>query len=494
MDELHSINVGPAGTFQKSGQFHSEPESVDAIIAHIEQQNLDHVGIYFHGGLVDEAAGMAGAKRFQDVFAGANVHGISLVWETGWWETIQKNLTDIFSTDLFRSLVEKVVEKVVGHFTGLGAKGPGGAEVEPESLLIDPTIDATFADETRVRAKQLSAENLDQWRTELEAELEAEIEIDEAFKDLYVDPAERTSLFDDPSQPADADAKSPQEKAVLSWLTVAAKIARIAWRVGSRFWGGRDHGLHATVAEEVLREFYVADLVKSLEWDNMKQAARDMWLPNTGLSDLQQHAGTYLLEQLIALKQKRPNLTVDLVAHSAGAIVVCELFAALRKRYPGQLRIRNVVFLAPAATSHLFYSHMIKDQTQFGDFHMFTMPDDLERRDAVMRPFHNSLAVVYPSSLLYIVSGILEEEVDSPLVGMMRFGSGKAPFDSQMLQKIREYLEDKSKQRLTLSTATAATTPNPPSSLATSHGAFSSDKPTLDSIQWIIQRSNQTAP
>ncbi len=272
MDPLHYINVGPGGTFRKSGAVSSEPKDVDAIIAHLEKTKLDRVGLYFHGGLVGEAAGMVGAERFRKVFAGAKVHGISLVWETGWWETIQKNLSDIGSTKLFGWLVKKVIEKVASHFTGLGAKGPGGADVQPEALIRDPQVDAAFADQTRARAEQLSAKNLDDWRTELEAELETEIDGDDEFQDLYVDPDERTRFFDDPSQPADANPQAPQAKAVLSWLTVAAKIATISWRIAKRFWNGRDHGLHATAFEEVLREFYLADLVKTLEWDNMKEA------------------------------------------------------------------------------------------------------------------------------------------------------------------------------------------------------------------------------
>jgi hypothetical protein len=490
VDELHYLNVGPAGTFQATGSFHSTPKNVEDIIAHIESQQRNHIGVFLHGGLVDEVAGMAGAKRFRDVFAGADTHGVSLVWETGWWETIQKNLTDVFSTELFQRLVEKVIEKVVAHFTGLGARGPGGADVEADAVLRDPDIDHTFADQTRTRAEQLSAKNLDDWRKELEAELEAEIDADDEFQSLYVDPAQRTPLFDDPTQPVQADPQAPRERAVVSWFTVAAKIAAIAWRVGKRFWNGRDHRLHATAVEEVFREFYLADLIKTLEWDNMKQAAREMWLPNDGLTGTAQHAGTYLIEQLMALKQRRPSLTVDLVAHSAGAIVACELFAALGKRYTGKLSIRNVIFLAPASTSLLFHATMLHSQPQFDEFYLFTMPDDLERRDAVLRPAHNALAVVYPGSLLYVVSGMLEDEVDAPLLGMLRFGSGEAPFDAQKLQKIRDYLATPGKQRLTLSAADGQPPAGQLASQATSHGAFSSDKVTMDSIQRIIKQSN----
>ena len=490
MSDLHQIHVGPRGTFQRAGAVHTIPADVDRIIAHLEQQQLDRIGIYLHGGLVDEQAGMAGAERFQKVFAGADLHGISLVWETGWWETIQKNLTTVFSTKLFQWLVEKVIEKLLQQFTGMGAKGPGGAQVERASLLQDASVDAEFANQARIQLEAKSAQDLEKWRKEWEGELELDIEADEQFQQWYLDKTQRTELFDDPTLALESDARAPRERAVISWLAVASKLASIAYRVGTRFWNGRDHGLHATAVEEVFREFYLADLLKTLEWDNMKSAAREMWLPNDGLSDLSQHVGTYFLEQLIALKQRRPGLTIDLVAHSAGAIVTCELFAVLRKRYAEQLSLRNVIFLAPASTSLLFHAHMLQGSPLFSDFYLFTMPDELERRDAVMRPAHTSLQVVYPSSLLYVISGMFEDEVDAPLLGMVRFASGQRPFDSQKLQKIREFLLAPGKQRLVLSSANPPATIDTLASCATSHSDFSSERRTMESIQLILQRSN----
>lgn len=490
MSDLHQIHVGPRGTFQRAGTVQTTPEDVDRIIAHLEQHQLDRIGIYLHGGLVDEQAGMAGAERFRQVFAGAGLHGISLVWETGWWETIQKNLTTVFSTKLFQWLVEKVIEKLLQQFTGLGAKGPGGAQVKGADLLQDASVDIEFANQARRQLEAKSALDLEKWRKEWEGELELDIEADQQFQQWYLDQDQRTELFDDPTLSLESDTHAPRDKAGITWLAVASKLASIAYRVGTRFWNGRDHGLHATTVEEVFREFYLTDLLKTLEWDNMKLAAREMWLPNEGLSDLSQHVGTYFLDQLIALKQRRPGLTIDLVAHSAGAIVTCALFAVLRKRYAEQIALRNVIFLAPASTSLLFHAQMLQGSPLFSNFYLFTMPDELERRDAVMRPAHASLQVVYPSSLLYVVSGMFEEEVDAPLLGMIRFSSGQRPFDSQKLQKIRNFLLAPGKQRLILSSANPPASAEALASCATSHSEFSSESRTMQSIRLILQRSN----
>jgi hypothetical protein len=488
MPDASCISIGSQGTFQKTGNVGTTPDDVKAIIDHVRQNKVDRIGIFVHGGLVDEAAGRESAKRFSEVFAGADAYGISLIWKTGWWETIEKNLSTLFSSELFRRIVEKVVKMVVGHLTALGAKGPGDATVEAATVLRDGSVDHMFAEQARAKVAQLSAADLDKWRKEMVAELEEDVEDDKPFQAVYLDPEQRSSCFDDPRQAAQADPKAPQQKAVPGWFSVAAKISLVAWRVGTRFWNGRDHGFHATAVEEVFREFYLADLFKTLEWDNMKLAARQMWLPNDGLDGTAQHAGTYLVEQLIILKQERPGLTIDFVAHSAGAIVVCEMFALIHQRYAGRLPVRNVVFLAPACTSPLFYTNMLVGEPLFSDLYLFAMPDELERSDAVLRPVSSVLGVVYPSSLLYVVSGILEEEADSPLLGMVRFDTGEPPFDSQKLEKIHAYLAEAGKQRLTLSSAGA-----PPLGLAsgaTSHGAFSSDEATLRSIQTIIKRSN----
>lgn len=491
MSDLNYIKIGPGGTFRKLGNFQSTPEDVIAILDEIKQKNRNHIAFYIHGGLVDEGAGIDGAKRFRDVFAEADAHGLSLVWETGWWETIRKNLTDIFSTQLFQKIVEKVLARVVAKFTKTGGKGPGDGKIVAQEVVNDQARDKSLADETRDRVKEFSADGLDEWREQMEGELQYDIAADDEFRELFDDPAERTPIFDDPTQEVNADPNAPKSKALKDWIPVSLRIAAIAWHVGTRFWRGRDHGLHATAVEEVFREFYLADLFKTLEWDGMKKGAQDMWRSNAGLTGLNQHAGTFLLEQLIELKKQRPELTIDLVAHSAGAIVVCELFAALRDRYPGALPIRNIIFLAPASTSVLFYTNVLCGDPQFDDFYMFTMPDELERIDAVLRPVNTALQFVYPSSLLYIVSGILEEELDLPLLGMVRFNTGIPPFESQKLRKVRDFLMTVGKQRLTLSTGGEGAAPaNTLFSQATSHGAFSSDAATMRSIQWILKHSN----
>ena len=129
---------------------------------------------------------------------------------------------------------------------------------------------------------------------------------------------------------------------------------------------------------------------------------------------------------LAALGDDRPGRIV-LVGHSAGAVFIDNLLEATRKarqegRLPADFAYEGVLFLAPACTFADFARVLPRDGEPplFRQFRMFTMDDDHERTDRLV-------SVVYPRSLLYFVSGVVEREddgknaFDMPLVGMERY-------------------------------------------------------------------------
>src|SRR5919109_2586436 len=69
LDPLHYINVGPHGTFRTNGQWQTTPAQIDALFDHLDQHAVDKILLYFHGGLVSEAAGMAAAERLTPTFS-----------------------------------------------------------------------------------------------------------------------------------------------------------------------------------------------------------------------------------------------------------------------------------------------------------------------------------------------------------------------------------------------------------------------------------------
>ena len=83
----------------------------------------------------------------------------------------------------------------------------------------------------------------------------------------------------------------------------------------------------------------------------------------------------------------------------------------------------RLAFLAPAVRIDEFADALQRGAPFVSAFRMFTMKDELERKDAVLGP---GTAAIYPCSLLYVISGVLEDEraeafPDAPIVGMQRF-------------------------------------------------------------------------
>ena len=84
-----------------------------------------------------------------------------------------------------------------------------------------------------------------------------------------------------------------------------------------------------------------------------------------------------------------------------------------------------MIFLAPAVRADLFAQALDKAAPLVRNFRMYTMSDENECKDILIRTNDQGEGIgwFYPRSLLYFISGILEKEIDSPLVGLQRFNS-----------------------------------------------------------------------
>jgi hypothetical protein len=101
------------------------------------------------------------------------------------------------------------------------------------------------------------------------------------------------------------------------------------------------------------------------------------------------------------------------------------------------------------------------------------MLDEVERADVLV-------PLVYPHSLLYLVSGIFEDEPDTPIVGMQRYYSREAPYDTPEVLSCVDYLLASPKRTVW------SVVNNGLSSSAQKHGDFDNDVPTLESLRYII--------
>ncbi len=439
LDKLTYINVGAQGKL--TGKLRTTAADIDAILAHLQQADAPKVVLHFHGGLVDEEAGELTARRVVPLYLSAGARPIVFIWETGLLETITHNLSDIHDTRLFKKIVAYAVQQLatrlnIPEFT----RGPGQREdvTQIEARIFAPGGMQSYDTrpiniQARGGAEALTTEDVEVIQPEAQAEIEEQLQLEldqsEAFNLMLRQEVPETPLLDKTKV---AESETEASKGIISIGKLAYHISMVVYRSAKRYIDQRDHGFSATIVEEALREFYMADF-GAWVWSGMKDTAEHMWSPNSGLSGGQLHGGRYLLEGLCKVQQQKPSLIIDLVGHSAGSIAICMMFrmAASAKL---SLIIRNIILLAPACTSDLFYEEIVLHPERYTEFRMFTMDDNFERSDHL-------LSVIYDRSLLYLISGILEPaEVDSPIAGMLRFDEGAGPLTSPMLSAVRQFL------------------------------------------------------
>ena len=236
---------------------------------------------------------------------------------------------------------------------------------------------------------------------------------------------------------------------------------KIAVRCGfKRFRGGRDHGLHATIVEEVCRELY-GDLVGAKIWGMMVRDAADHF----GDGKL----GSALID---IIKARAPDDFV-ITGHSAGSIWAAQFLRAAKAA--GLEKAAKLVLLAPAIREDLFAQAIEEAGGLVERCCMITMTDELERRDAVLG---HDKGYIYPSSLLYLVSGMFEERdadayPDAPILGMQRFAglSGLNEAEQRSTSQVAAFFKGHAQGIIFSPTEGVA--------MADSHGAFDDEPLTL---------------
>ena len=491
----------------------ADKAQLDALRSRIKTGNPKII-LHLHGGLVNEASGVAAATRLSALGAHAfNVppdwEQIYVIWRTGAMETLRTNWKDIFQNDrLYRTLLKKLISLVSSKIMPEAAPGRsihsemGLTPAEVERRLLSgsdqPFADAdtlTIAEDGSKRAVAIPADDED-----IESDFQNELESDEKLNEVAADV--EAALMKDAPQSArsfvSGDAVSGQktlayvdDRVTAPWMVekatgraliggsvligLAKHGAKIGLRVIRRYRAGRDHGLHATVVEEVIRELY-GDLIGSIVWGMMKQDAEDHFA--TGA------LGDVLLD-VLALNPTRRLL---LSGHSAGSIWASELLLASNRR--GIAMPLDLVLLAPAVRTAKFAEALAAKQGDIGAFRLFAMSDALERSDVLLGKGYGFL---YPSSLLYFVSGLCEDAkkdalADAPLLGMQRFIECKTNWtddtdEGAALKRVRTFLSADAKRTVFSIAARGAGL----DCQAQSHGAFDDDPKTLQSVATLFE-------
>ena len=485
MNKDYIINVGKKGTFDPSKKVNTTPKDVDLLINNIRNKGANNIVLYFHGGLVNEYNGVAGAEFMNKKILNANAYPVSFVWETGLGETLRERIFDINETKLFKKLLKFVIKRV-GSKLGLSLNARGFDQISDDEI------------ESELNGFETPFEKLDELSNNRSA-LFAEIEDEESFinelniefeRDFYQDEElmEMVQDIDIDLEMINMDfvkVKSGSGKrGIVDFSSFFMALAKIAFRVIKRHLQHRDHGFYPSVFEELLRELFIANF-GSWFWSGMKEKADEMWHPNDGLNGVKQHAGTYFLNKLNEYAAERENFQINLLGHSAGSIAICNLLRVIDERY-NNIRVNNVLFLAPACRSELFHKEVVLKPNRFEKFRMFTMNDQSESND----PLIDKLPRVYPRSLLYLISGILEDKgksFDAFILGMERYFKWPVYTEKfEILREVKDFLDGENHRYVLSPTIGQSTGLN---STALDHGDFNENKETIESIMYIIKNA-----
>lgn len=498
LDKLNYINVGKDGTFAPSGNanFDTTAADIDKMFAFLKEKKQRRLFLYFHGGLVNANSGMQAAER---IVSHANLdttacpYPVCFVWETGLVETLMQNFDTIKKSGFFKKLLVKII-KVAGKKLGvdiddnlIGSKGiesMSEAEIKTE-LEKEAPFEKTFENPGKrsFSLKNVTPVNIEQdlfyenvimpeVQASMMEEFSADFDLTELAKELSPDEIKLMN-------PDITDTAGEGEKGFLGLGKLVAVAVKVVIAVIKRHMKKRDHGFYPTIIEELFREVYIAD-VGAWFWSGMKDKAARMWKEDAFSGDPKTwHAGSYLLKKLKEYKDEVGSLTIDLIGHSAGSIVICELLNVVNQRSPG-LTFRNIIFMAPACTCDLFDKTVLKFQSLYNRLRIYTMLDLYEQKDRLV-------PALYTRSLLYFISGVLETESDTCILGLQRHIIGNKPYDQEeILNNISKYLalEDRIVYAVTKADAVEGLR-----SGSQRHGDFdNAGEITLDSIFYLLKQ------
>ena len=496
LSKAHYVNL-------KNGQFDSTSRGEFASLfqTFAASPARDNLVVYFHGGLVGEGQGMATAERLLPVFQAAGSYPVFFVWESGLMD-MTHNLGEIAREPIFKLLLRKVSQFAVGKIIQTeGTRGPQlelplESEVDGElarlergempfsdvdwtAVLADEVLQSTeqeqfeseFKRDTAIETEAQLIANSFRTSEDVKADLESRGTTVRGSSLTLMSPAIVEEVKQEIKQQAGADANEKARGLFTAGFLLKHAVSLLK-RVVVRFAKRRAHGVYATIVEELLREFYVAN-VGELIWTHIKKDTADAFQPNPAI-----FGGTAFLEETKTMWQSGHKPRITLIGHSTGAVYICNLLKqAQQQRLPADVKF-DVIFLAPACTCSLFAEALGEAGGRIDHFRMFTMSDENEKANRL-------LPVVYPHSLLYFVSGVVEKDADHPIVGMQRFYSGAPPFDPTSfpdVDVVRRYIATDQARAVWSVTDLG----QGKASASKTHSDFAKDDVTLSSLKHII--------
>lgn len=467
LDKKFYIHTGKDGILKDTTD-----DDVRALVADLK--NAPKLVIHLHGGLISKDAALKKAERLIPAYQAVGARPVFMVWESSFLETISNNLHEINREKIFSFIVKRVLKYAVGKLTNVdGSKAsgqlplPNDIEVNMEfnkRLTDKPDGEVPYGDFKPESLEELTQAERKQFEDSLATDPDFQNEVQAIVDTVKPEETESTSkgttvkrrksagtlISPDVVDELVVDAAEKEGKGIFSSAAMIIKAGQILCRVIDRFLQGRDHGLYATVVEEVLRALYVAN-VGSAIWGMMKKDTEDTFA-NVGQQPTR--AGWFFIQELGKLMKEGHRPEVSVVAHSAGAIYASYLLTHLawaradqNHPLPDDFRLKNLIFLAPACSFTLFDRALVghRQSPLFDHFRMFALSDKLEAG-------YWEVPAVYPRSLLYLVSGLFEQEngksaSDLPLVGMQRYFKEAEIYKQPEVECVRSLLSQIANKR-----------------------------------------------
>ena len=267
------------------------------------------------------------------------------------------------------------------------------------------------------------------------------------------------------------DSSDEEEMEELQFLGISPLIwqaAKTIVRVGRRMWKRHEgdltwHGFRETLVEELIREVWALDKLGKRIWARMKTNAEAAYADGA--------AGSYLVSHLTRWLDVDPDRRLTIVGHSAGSFhagyMIDRLVATSEREHP----VHRLIFMAPACDLEFFDRHVAANVQAVERFRMFTMDKEHERLDKLFSP-------LYQRSLLFLVSGILEERAAWPILGMARW-THALPAPSKTFVEAQEH---------GIVHSPGGGGADGLRTTSTAHGDFDNDDPTLESVFFLLRR------
>ncbi|MFZ1085846.1 MAG: hypothetical protein WAN35_12855, partial [Terracidiphilus sp.] len=196
------------------------------------------------------------------------------------------------------------------------------------------------------------------------------------------------------------------EKGAISLIGLGVHIVKVVIHVIQRFVKHRDHGAYLTIIEEILREFYIGNAGQFI-WGRMKQEVSNSFGPSPDFG------GSAMVNEIESMWNAGIKPRVTLIGHSAGSTWVSLILKQLHAVMPMDFTV-EVALIAPACTFTVFADAIGTASSRVAKLRIFGQGDSYEIKNAIVGP-------LYPASLLYFISGVLEGASDEPVLGMQRY-------------------------------------------------------------------------